>query len=114
MATETERGVYVQRIDPEYKEEYVEAHEDVPEGVTDAMERGTVTEFDLYVRDDIAVCILEVEDLDTYLEAVTDDEAVEEWERHVAAFKREGVDVDAPEDEQIPFMERIWRFEPDA
>lgn len=114
MARETERAVYVQRIDPEYREEYVAAHDDVPDGVTAAMERGTVTSFDLFVRDDIAVCILEAEDLDAYLAAATGDPAVEEWERHVAQFKREGVDVDAPEDEQIPFMDRIWSFRPDA
>jgi len=113
MAEATERAVYVQRIDPEYREQYVAAHDDVPEGVKAAMERGTVTSFDLYVRDDVAVCILEAEDLDAYLDAVTDDPAVEEWERHVAQFKREGVDVDAPADEQIPFMERIWSFEPE-
>lgn len=114
MAENTERAVYVQRIDPEHKEEYVAAHNDIPEGVTEAMERGTVTSFDLYVRDDVAVCILKAEDLDAYLESVTGDLAVVEWERHVAQFKREGVDVDAPEDEQIPFMERIWSFNPDG
>lgn len=107
MADDTERAVYVQRIDPERREEYVEAHDDVPAGVVDAMERGGVTEFELYVRDDVAVCILEAEDLDAYLETVDGDEAVEEWERHVAEFKDEGVDVD-DEDEPIPFMDRIW------
>lgn len=110
MSRDTERAVYVQRIDPDRKQEYIDAHDDVPEGVTAAMERGTVTEFDLFVRGDVAVCILEAEDLDAYLDAVTGDPEVEEWERHVAQFKREGVDVDAPEDEQIPFMDRIWGF----
>lgn len=114
MARETERAVYVQRIDPEHREAYVDAHDDVPEGVTEAMERGTVTSFDLYVRDDVAVCVLEATDLDAYREAVTGDPAVEEWERHVAQFKRDGVDVDAPADEQIPFVDRIWSFSPDA
>lgn len=111
MSRETERAVYVQRIDPDRKQEYLDAHDDVPEGVTDAMKRGTVTEFELYVRDDIAVCILEAEDLDAYLDAITDDPAVEEWERRVAEFKREGVDVDAPDDEQIPFMDLVWSLD---
>lgn len=114
MAQETERAVYVQRIDPDHRQEYIDAHDDVPKGVIDAMERGTVTSFDLYVRDDIAVCILEAEDLDAYLEAIDGDPEVKEWERYVAQFKQEGVDVDAPEGEQIPFMERIWSFSPDA
>ena len=113
MAEERERAVYIQRIDPEHKGEYVDAHDDVPAGVVDAMERGGVTEFELYVRDDLAVCILEAEDVDAYLETVDGDEAVEEWERHVAQFKREGVDVD-DEDEPIPFMERIWTLGDDT
>jgi L-rhamnose mutarotase len=112
--TDAERAVYVQRIDPDEREAYVRAHDDVPDGVTAAMERGGVTSFDLFVRDDVAVCVLEAEDVDAYVEAVTGDPAVEEWERHVAQFKREGVDVDADPDEQIPFMDRIWSFRPDG
>lgn len=107
MSSDTERAVYVQRIDPERRDEYIEAHQSVPEGVSEAMRRGTVTTFELYVRDDVSVCIVEAEDLDAYFDAVDGDEAVEEWERHVAQFKREGVDVD-DEEEPIPFMERIW------
>jgi L-rhamnose mutarotase len=108
----TERAVYLQRIDPDHREAYIEAHDDVPEGVTDAMARAGVTEFDLFVRDDIAVCVFEAEDLDAYVDEMTGDPAVEEWERYVAEFKREGVDVDADPDEQIPFMDRIWEFRP--
>ena len=107
MSSDTERAVYIQRIDPEHRDDYLEAHEDVPEGVSDAMRRGGVTEFELYVRDDLAVCILEAADIDAYFEEIDGDEAVEEWERYTAEFKREGVDVD-DEDEPIPFMDRIW------
>ena len=113
MARDTERAVYVQRIDPEHRQAYIDAHDDVPQGVTEAMERGTVTSFDLYVRDDVAVCILEAEDVDAYVEVVTDNPEVEEWERRVAQFKREGVDVDAPEEEQIPIKDRIRSFRPE-
>jgi L-rhamnose mutarotase len=113
MAEETERAVYLQRIDPECREEYATAHDDVPGGVKDAMERGGVEEFQLYVRDDVAVCILEAKDIDEYLETVDGDEAVEEWERHVAQFKRKGVDVD-DEEEPIPFMDRIWSLPEDG
>jgi L-rhamnose mutarotase len=109
----TERAVYIQRLDPTQRDEYVTAHEDVPEGVTDAMERGGVEEFELYLRDDIAVCILECEDVDEYLEALDGDEAVAEWERYTGQFKREGVDPDADPESGIPFMDRIWRFEPE-
>jgi L-rhamnose mutarotase len=112
MTGETERAVYVQRLDPDRREEYVAAHDDVPEAVTAAMERGGVTEFELYVREDVAVCVLECEDLDAYLDAVDGDEAVAEWERYTGRFKRSGVDADADPESGIPFMDRIWRFEP--
>lgn len=110
---ETERAVYIQRIDPEQREAYIEAHNDVPEGVTETMARSGVTDFELYIRDDIAVCVLEAEDVSAYVDAVADNESIKEWERLVAQFKRNGVDVDAAPDEQIPFMERIWSFTPD-
>ena len=109
---DTERAVYVQRVDPDHRQEYIDIHDEVPEGVTDAMARGGVTDFELYLRDDIAVCVLEAEDLDTYVETMTGDPDIEEWERHTAHLKREGVDVDADPEEQIPFMDRIWSFSP--
>jgi L-rhamnose mutarotase len=108
-----ERAVYIQRIDPERREEYVEAHDEVPEGVRDAMERGGVTDFELYLRDDVAVCILECEDLDAYLDAVDDDDAVADWEDYTGQFKRDGVDPDADPEEGIPFMDRVWSFSPE-
>ena len=111
--SDTERVVYVQRLDPEQREAYVEAHEDVPDAVTDAMERGGVESFDLYVRDDVAVCIVECQDIDAYLDAVDGDEDVAEWERYTDQFKRSGVDADADPAEGIPFAERIWHFESD-
>jgi L-rhamnose mutarotase len=113
MAAETERAVYVQRLDPDQREAYVEAHDDVPDAVTDTMERGGLTEFELYVRDDIAVCILECVDIDAYLDAVDGDEEVAEWERYTGQFKKEGVDADADPESGIPFMECIWRFDPE-
>jgi L-rhamnose mutarotase len=106
------RHVYVQHLDPEHVEAYREAHESVPAGVRAAMERGGVESFEVYVRDAVAVCILECPDLDAYRAAVADDPAVEEWERRVAQFKRSGVDVDAPEGEQLPFADRVWSFGP--
>jgi L-rhamnose mutarotase len=106
----TERAVYVQHIDPEYREEYIEAHGDVPDGVTEAMKRGGVTSFELYVKGTVAICILEVESIEAYNETMSNDPEVEEWERYVAQYKREGVDVDADKGEQIPYAERVWSF----
>ena len=112
MTDGTEMVSYLQRIDPERKEEYIDAHDDVPAGVTDAMERGGVEEFRLFVRGDIAVCVLTAEDPDSYFEEVDGDPDVEAWERRVSRFKKEGVDVDA-NGETIPLMDEIWSFESD-
>lgn len=113
MPEDTERAVYLQRLDPDEREAYAAAHEEVPKAVTDAMERGGVEEFEVYVRDDIAVCILECADVGAYLDAVDGDEEVAEWEAYTGQFKREGVDPDADPESGIPFMERVWRFAPD-
>ena len=91
-----------------------EVHEGVAEGVTDAIERGGVEEFKLYVRDDIGVCILECADLEAYLAAIDGDEAVTDWERCAGRFKKVDVDADANPEAGILFMKRIWRSEPDA
>lgn len=55
-----ERAVYDQWIDPERREEYLEA----PEEVAVAMERAGAESFELYVEEDIAVCIPEAESID--------------------------------------------------
>lgn len=110
MATELERRVYVQWIDPEYHEEYLDAHDNVPSGVSEAMIRGGVERFETYVRGRISVCILEAHDIDEYLDEIEGNKAVEDWERYVGQFKEEGVDIDS-EDESIPFMEPIWTLE---
>ena len=111
--SESNRAVYIQRLDPDQRQAYVDAHDDVPSAVTDAMERGGVRKFELYLRDDVAVCILECDDLDAYLDAVDGDEAVAEWERSTGQFQREGVDADADPESGIPFMECLWRLEPE-
>jgi L-rhamnose mutarotase len=107
MSETLERSVYIQRIDTDHREQYIDAHDQVPVGVTDAMRRGGVKEFELYVRGDMAVCILEAEDVDAYFDSIDGDAAVEEWERYVAQFKQEGINID-DKDETIPFMECIW------
>jgi len=112
--SDTDRAVYVQRLAPNQREAYVEAHDNVPEGVTNAMERGGIEKFELYLRDDIAVCILECANLEDYLDAVDGDDAIIDWERYTGQFKQAGVDADADPGAGIPFMERVWQFEPDA
>jgi L-rhamnose mutarotase len=113
MSSDPDRAVYIQHLDPDQRQAYVDAHDGVPAGVTDAMARGGVERFELYVRESIAVCLLECEDIDAYLDAVDGDDRVAEWERYTGQFKREGVDPEADPAAGIPFMERVWAFAPD-
>lgn len=111
QAADLERVVFLNRLDPNKVQQYVDLHREVPEHVTETMERAGVEEFQVYVRDDIAVCVLAVHDVDEYLDVYVGDPEIEEWERRVNDYKREGIDVDA-EGEQVPFMEQIWSFTP--
>lgn len=105
MTRDTEQIVILQRIDPEQTDEYVEAHDDVPQSVVDAMVDGGVHNYSLYLRDEIAVGVVEVEDIDAFQERYESDPENEEWEAYVQQFKREGID---PEDMEMPVMEDIW------
>ncbi|MFB9809422.1 L-rhamnose mutarotase [Haladaptatus pallidirubidus] len=64
-------------MDSSHVEAYTEAHNNVPTDVTNAMERGGFRNFELYIRGTVAVCLLEVDDIDHYLDVVTDDPAIE-------------------------------------
>ena len=110
---DVERFVYLQRLNPEKKNAYIDAHEDVPSGVTDAMKRGGVKNFELYIRDNIAVCILETDDLDEYSDTIEGNKSITDWEKYTSQFKQTGVDADAPPQEGIPFMNRVWQFTAD-
>ena len=103
-----DRVAMIQRLDPDRVDDYLAAHEDVPEAVSEAMERGGVRQFQLFVRDDISVGYIEVEDLEAYVEEYASDPECREWEERVAEFKTAGVDV---EDGSMPLMDRVWSFE---
>jgi L-rhamnose mutarotase len=111
-STDLERAVFLNRLDPDNVEDYVDIHSEVPEFVPDAMESAGVERFQVFVKDDIAVCILDVHDLDDYRDVYVQNPEIEDWERRVNEYKREGIDVDA-DGEQVPFMDEIWSFTPD-
>lgn len=106
-----ERAVFLNRLDPSRVDDYVELHREVPDFVPETMARAGVEAFQVFVKDDIAVCILEAHDLDEYLDGYVQDPDIEGWERRVNEYKREGIDVDA-DDEPVPFMEEVWSFTP--
>jgi L-rhamnose mutarotase len=104
----TERILLVQRLKPDRVDEYVEAHDDVPDRVVELMEDNGIQRYDLYLYDDLAISHVEADDFDAFQAAYGDDPEAEEWEERVTAFKRSGVD---PETGEMPDAERIWSFE---
>jgi L-rhamnose mutarotase len=110
MADDLEHVAILQRLDPDHVDDYLEAHEDVPEAVSDAMERGGVQTFRLFVHGDISVGYLAVEDFEAFNQTYTADPECQEWEDHVGEFKRSGVDVESGE---MPLMDEVWTFETD-
>ena len=100
-----ERVVVVQRLKADAVDEYVEAHDDVPDSVVEAMTEGGVEEYELYVHDDVAVGIMDVRDLDEFEAVYGRDPDNQAWEDRVGEFKRSGVD---PDEMEMPVAERIW------
>lgn len=104
-STDLERVVLLQRLKPDAVDEYVAAHDDVPDSVVEAMQKGGVEGYELYVHDDIAVSVMDVRDLEEFEAVYESDPDNREWEERVGEFKRSGVDAD---DMEMPVMERIW------
>ncbi|WP_248517962.1 L-rhamnose mutarotase [Salinarchaeum laminariae] len=100
-----ERIVTVQRLKSDAVDDYVAAHDDVPDSVVEAMEDGGVAEYELYVDGDIAIGIMEVEDLEAFEDVYGSDPDNQKWEERVGEFKQSGVD---PDEMEMPVMERIW------
>jgi L-rhamnose mutarotase len=100
-----ERIVVVQRLKPDAVDEYVTAHDDVPDSVVESMRDGGVEEYELYIYEDIAVSIMEVADFEEFEDVYASYPDNQAWEERVGAFKRSGVD---PDDMEMPVMERIW------
>jgi L-rhamnose mutarotase len=103
-----ERVAMIQRLKPDRVDDYLEAHEDVPEAVSAAMERGGVLQFQLFVRGDLSIGYIEVEDLESFQEEYMSDPECQEWEERVGEFKTSGVDVD---EGSMPVMDHVWSFE---
>jgi len=107
-ADDRDRVLLVQELDPEHVDAYVEAHEAVPSAVIEAMERGGVERFDLFLHDNLSIGYIVAEDFEAFQETYAEDPECLEWEDRVAAFKQSGVDPDSGE---MPLGDRIWSFE---
>lgn len=110
MTDDLERAAMLQRLDPDHVDDYLEAHEDVPDAVPEAMERGGVHTFRLFVHGEISVGYIEVEDFEAFNEEYMADPECRQWEDRVGEFKRSGVDTESGE---MPLMDEVWTFEAD-
>jgi len=103
-----ERVVLLQRLDPDAVDDYVAAHDDVPDSVVEAMNEAGVEEYELYVEGDVAVSVMTAPDLAEFEAVYEQYPDNREWEERVSQFKRSGVD---PDDMEMPTMERIWSLD---
>jgi L-rhamnose mutarotase len=95
-------------LKPDAVDDYVAAHENVPDSVVEAMHEGGVEEYELYLFEDTAVSIMEVHDLGEFEDVYASDPDNQAWEERVGAFKRSGVD---PDEMEMPVMKRIWSLD---
>jgi len=105
---ELDRVVLVQELKADRVGDYLEAHEDVPDPVTERMEQSGVEEFRLFVGDELSIGYIEAEDFERFQEEYSADPECEDWEERVAEFKESGVD---PESGEFPVLDEVWTFE---
>ncbi|MFB6296091.1 MAG: L-rhamnose mutarotase [Halobacteriales archaeon] len=105
---DVDRVVLVQELKPDRVGEYLEAHEDVPDPVTERMAESGVEEFRLFVGDDLSIGYIEVEDFERFQAEYSADPDCEDWEERVAEFKQSGVDT---EEGDFPVLDEVWTFE---
>ncbi|WP_276253110.1 L-rhamnose mutarotase [Halomontanus rarus] len=106
--TDHDRVAMIQHLDPDRVDEYLEAHENVPDAVAEQMRASGVETFELFVEDDISVGYLEVEDFERYVAEYSENPECEKWEREVGEYKRSGVETD---DAEIPTMDHVWSLD---
>lgn len=103
-----ERVAMIQHLDPDRIDDYLEAHEKVPEPVVERMRESGVETFELFVEDDLSIGYVELEDFDRFVEEYSADPDCQAWEERVGEFKTSGVDTD---DSDIPLMDHVWSLD---
>jgi len=105
-----ERVVLVQKLKPDRVDEYLDAHEDVPDPVIERMKQSGVREFRLFVEGEYSIGYIEAEDVERFQEEYSTDPDCEAWEERVGEYKQSGVDTESGE---FPVLEAVWTFEAD-
>lgn len=103
-----ERVAMIQHLNPDRVDEYLAAHENVPEPVVEHMQRCGVETFELFVEENLSVGYVELEDFEQFAEDYSADPDCQEWEERVGEFKRNGVDTN---DADIPLMDHVWSLD---
>jgi L-rhamnose mutarotase len=103
-----ERVAMIQYLDPDRVDDYLEAHEEVPEPVVEHMRACGVETFELFVEGDLSVGYVELEDFEQFVEDYSANPDAQAWEERVGEFKRSGVDTDEAE---IPLMDHVWSLD---
>jgi L-rhamnose mutarotase len=102
-----ERYVLVQKLKPDRVDDYLEAHEEVPDPVVEKMAETGIQEFRLFVEGEYSIGYIVAEDFERFQEEYSDDPDCMSWEERVGEFKQRGVDTESGE---FPVLEEVWTF----
>jgi L-rhamnose mutarotase len=85
-----ERKVYCTRIKPEYREQYMEAHRNVPKAVLERYRELGMTHCAVYLLDDLLVLITEAKDQAALSAGLESDPVDRTWQEYVRPMKADG------------------------
>jgi len=91
-----ERKVYCARLKSEYREQYLEAHRNVPRAVLERYRELGMTHCAVYLLGDVLILITEAEDQAALAAGLEHDPVDREWQEYVRPMKAEDYREMAP------------------
>jgi L-rhamnose mutarotase len=85
-----ERRVYVTRLKPEYRDQYLEAHRNVPPDVLRRYKEAGMTHCSVHLSGDTLVLITEAHDHNALQAALVNDPIDRAWQDYVRTMKDDG------------------------
>lgn len=97
------RKVFVTRVRPERREDYVDAHRKVPEDLLARYGAEGMRSCEVWLRGDDLVMIIDAEDHGRIAAALAGDPVSDRWEAYVGEMKQ------GEWQEMRPVFEKVWR-----
>lgn len=82
-----QRTVYITRLRPEYREQYIEAHRNVPRELLEKYRGAGIRDVAVYLKDDTLVLVIDEEGPPGARESLANDPACAAWEEKMRPMK---------------------------